>query len=50
MRKLGQKVKIEDKEEVKVEGASHPMEDDSKPQMSATDMKGKYSLFAEDKK
>ena len=50
MRKLGQKAKLEDKEEVKVEKASEHVEDDSEPKVFSPGTKGQYSLFEEDKK
>ena len=46
MRKLGQKVKPEDKKEVKLEEAPKPLKDDNEPQRFSADSKGKYSLFA----
>ena len=49
MRKLGQKVKTEDKKEVKLEEVPEPLKDDNEPQMSSADIKGKYSLFTEKK-
>ena len=49
MRKLGQKVKLEDKKEVKIEEAPEPLKDDNEPQIFSADSKGKYSLFTEKK-
>ena len=49
VRKLGQKVKTEDKKEVKLEEVPEPLKDDNEPQMSSADIKGKYSLFTEKK-
>ena len=49
MRKLGQKVKTEDKKEVKLEEVPEPLKDDNEPQMSSADIKGKYSFFTEKK-
>ena len=49
MRKLGQKVKIEDKKEVKLEEVSEPVKNDSEPKVFSADTKGQYSLFTEEK-
>ena len=49
MRKLGQKPKIEVKEEVKTEKISKQVEDDSKLKLSLASLKGKYSLFVDEK-
>ena len=46
VRKLGQKLKTEDKEEVKPEENSEPVK--TKTQMSSAGIKGKYSLFTEE--
>ena len=45
VRKLGQKIKSEDKKEVKLEKAPEPLKDDNKPQKFSAESKGKYSLF-----
>ena len=50
MRKLGQKVKIQDKKEVKLEEVSEPVKNDSEPKVFLANTKGQYSLFAENKK
>ena len=50
VRKLGQKVKSEDKKEVKLEEAPELVKDDSEPKVFSADTKGQYSLFTEDKK
>ena len=49
MRKLGQKAKLEDKEDVKVEKAAEHVEVDSKPKVFSAGITGKYSLFSEEK-
>ena len=49
MRKLGKKIKSEDKKEVRLEEAPEPLKDDNEPQMFSADIKGKYSLFIEKK-
>ena len=49
MRKLGQKVKTEDKKEVKLEEAPEPLKGGNEPQRFSADIKGKYSLFIEKK-
>ena len=49
MRKLGQKPKLEDKEDVKVEKASEHVEDDSEPKVFSASAKGQYSLFVDKK-
>ena len=49
MRKLGQKVKSEDKKEVKLEETLEPLKDDNEPQKFSADSKGKCSLFTEKK-
>ena len=43
--KIGQKIKVEDKKEIKLEEALEPSKDDNEPQKFSTDSKGKYSLF-----
>ena len=40
MRKLGQKVKIEDKKEVKLEEVSEPVKNDSEPKVFSANTKG----------
>ena len=45
VRKLGQKIKSEDKKEVKLEESLEPLKDDNKPQKFSAESKGKYSLF-----
>ena len=50
VRKLGQKVKSEDKKEVKREEASEAVKDESEPKVFSADTKGQYTLFTEDKK
>ena len=47
VRKLGQKIKSEDKKDVKLEEATEPLKDDNKPQKFSADSKGKYSLFTQ---
>ena len=47
VRKLGQKIKYEDKKEVKLEKAPDPLKDDNKPQKFSAESKGKYSLFTQ---
>ena len=47
VRKLGQKVKSEDKKEVKREEASEAVKDESEPKEFLADTKGQYSLFIE---
>ena len=47
VRKLGQKIKYEDKKEVKLEKAPDPLKDDNKPQNFSAESKGKYSLFTQ---
>ena len=49
VRKLGQKIKFEDKKEVKLEKALEPLKDDNEPQKFSADSKGKCSLFTEKK-
>ena len=49
VRKLGQKVKTEDKKEVKLEETPKPLKDDNEPKVYSPDIKGKYSLFSEEK-
>ena len=49
MRKLGQKPKLEDKEEVKAKKTSEQVEEDSKPKLFSASLKGKYSLFVDEK-
>ena len=49
VRKLGQKVKTEDRKEVNLEEAPKPLKDDNEPQRFSADSKGKYSLFTEKK-
>ena len=49
IRKLGQKPKLENEEEVKVEEASEHVEEDSKPKLFSASLKGKYSLFVDEK-
>ena len=49
MRKLGQKAKLEDKEDVKVEKAAEHVEVDSKPKVFSAGITGRYSLFSEEK-
>ena len=46
VRKLEQKKKTEDKQEVKPKGDSEPVK--TKTQMPSTGVKGKYSLFTEE--
>ena len=49
VRKLGQKIKVEDKKEIKLEKAPEPLKDDNEPQTFSVDSKGKCSLFTEKK-
>ena len=49
MKKLGLKPKLEDKEEVKAEKISEQVEEDRKPKLFSASLKGKYSLFEEQK-
>ena len=49
VRKLGHKVKSEDKKEVELEEAPEPLKDDNEPKMFSAEIKGKYSLFTEKK-
>ena len=44
VRKLGQKIKFEDKKEIKLEEAPEPLKDDNEPQRFSAESKGKYSL------
>ena len=48
MRKLGQKAKLEDKEDVKVEKEAEHVEVDSKPKVFSVGTTGRYSLFSEE--
>ena len=48
MKKLGQKTKLEDKEDVEVEKAAEHVEVDSKPKVFSVCTAGKYSLFSEE--
>ena len=51
VRKLGQKLKSEDKKEVKQEEAPEPaVKDESEPKVFSAATKGQYSLFTEEKK
>ena len=45
VRKLGQKIKSEDKKEVKLEGAPDPLEGNYEHQQPSADNKDKSSLF-----
>ena len=45
MRKLGQKIKSEDKKEVKLEEVLEPSKEYCEPQKFSADSKGKGSLF-----
>ena len=47
VRKLGHKIKVEDKKEIKLEEAPEPLKDDNEPQNFSADSKGKYSLFTQ---
>ena len=49
MRKLGQKPKLEVKEEIKTEKISEQLEEDNKPKVFSASSKGKYSLFEDQK-
>ena len=49
MKKLGQKAKLEDKEDVEVEKAAEHVEVDSKLKVSSVGTTGRYSLFLEEK-
>ena len=46
MKKLVQKSKLEDKEDVEVEKAAEHVEVDSKPKVFSVGIAGKYSLFS----
>ena len=48
VRKLGQKIKVEDKKEIKLEKALEPLKDDNESQNFSADSKGKYSLFTQE--
>ena len=48
MRKLGQKAKVEDKEDVKVEKAAEHVEIDSKLKVFSVGTIGRCSLFSEE--
>ena len=48
MKKLGQKDKLEDKEDVDVEKAAEHVEVDSKPKLFSVGTVGRYSLFSEE--
>ena len=48
MRKLGQKTKPADKEDVKVEKAAEHVEVDIKPKVFSVGTAGRYSLFSEE--
>ena len=48
MKKLGQKAKIEDKEDVEVEKVAEHVEVDSKLKVSSVGTAGRYSLFSEE--
>ena len=50
MRKLGQKTKSEDKEDVKVEKEAEHVEVDSKIKVSSVGITGRYSLFSKEEK
>ena len=45
VRKLGQKIKSEDKKEIKLEEVPAPLKNDNERQKFSADSKGKYSLF-----
>ena len=49
IRKLGQKPKVEDKQEIKHEEVPEYEKEDSKPKLFSASLRGKYSLFVDEK-
>ena len=48
MKKLGQKSKLENKEDVEVEKVAEHVDIDSKPKVFSVGTAGRYSLFSEE--
>ena len=49
IRKLGQKPKVEDKQEIKHEEVPEYEKEDSKPKLFSASLRGKHSLFVDEK-